>query len=96
MTLDEMATVLHVAPAEHNADVAVSAAQAMLMTLCRPTPPRVTALDVLVPVVQVAPAEHHADVEVSQADVAGSAGDADDDAMPANANSRDDTGLMCW
>ena len=47
-------------------------------------------LDMLVPVVpvaSVAPAEHPVDVTVSWA-----AAHLDDDAMPANATSRDDTG----
>jgi hypothetical protein len=92
----------------------LAALATLMMTLWRPTPPRVMTLDVLVPVVPVAPAEqhadvalsqavvvgsvdtgpvapaeHHADVAVSQAAVACGAGDLDDDAMAANAASRD-------
>jgi hypothetical protein len=91
--------VASVAPAEHHAQLMsplcrrllLPAAQAtLMMTLCQPTPPRVKTLDVLVPMVpavHVAPAEHPVDVTVSWA-----AALLDDDAMPANATSRDDAG----
>jgi hypothetical protein len=96
MTLDVLVPVVlvvHVALAEHPVDVTVSATQAtLMMTLWRPTPPRVMSLDVLVPVVPVVPvaqAEHPVDVTVSRA-----AALLDDDAMLANAASRDDTGCV--
>ncbi len=59
------------------------------LSLWRPTPPHVMTLDMLVPVASVAPAEHPADVTVSRA-----AALHDDDAIPANAGSRDDTGCI--